>query len=145
MCDHCRSNRKFTITVSDITSLCQDVFAIIDHANSKEHKLTLLKLLDAWFQTGSKDLRAPSVKKPNITREKAENVIAFMLLKGYLKEDKNYTAYTVNCYIQRNLSKIIDKDVRIEIPWKCCVRKPENNCENDGEKDTSSSCKRIKL
>lgn len=99
MCDSCL--KKSEINIYDITPLCKDVHKILECAEERSVNLTMLKLLDGWFQTGSKELRAPNLEKPKIYREEAENVLAFMLTKGYLKEDKNYTAYAVNCYLQK--------------------------------------------
>lgn len=104
MCDHCKKPNQ--IQIYDITPLCDDIFTIIDKANENGVNLTLIKLLDAWFQTGAKDLRVESVRKPMLTRDQAENIVGFLLLKGFLKVDKNYTAYTVNCYIQKKVENL---------------------------------------
>lgn len=111
MCDHCK--RKKEVFAYDVTSFCRDVFTLIDNANEKGTNLTLIKLLDALFQTGAKDLRVPSVKKPSINRDQAENVIAFLLLKGFLKEEKNYTAYTVNCYLQKKMGELDGRTIEM--------------------------------
>lgn len=104
MCDHCKHPHESQ--TYDITPLCRDIFTIIDKANENGTNLTLIKLLDAWYQTGAKDLRVYGMKKPHFSRDQAESVVGCLLLKGFLKEEKNYTAYTVNCYVQKKVATL---------------------------------------
>lgn len=129
MCDHCRQPK---ITEKrDITRFCKDIFSIIEKASENGVKLTLLKLMDSWYQTGAKDLRVSSITKPGMKRTQAERVVAFLLLKGFLKEEKSYTAYAVNCYVVRKVSEV---EGRVEMPW-------EIEGEGWSKKQKMSECK----
>lgn len=143
MCDHCKKPKE--TQTYDITPLCRDIFAIIDKAQQSEINLTLIKLLDAWFQTGAKDLRVASVKKPTLTRDQAENVIGFLLLKGYLKVEKNYTAYTVNCYIQKKVASL-GEDVIIQMTSSenLGLKKVKKRAGCEGDSEESGPSKRLK-
>lgn len=71
-------------------SLCK----IISHAAELDTKLTVIKLLDAWYGKGDAKLRVPEIKKATFDRIKAEKIVGYLLIKGYLKEDFHYTAYS---------------------------------------------------
>lgn len=140
MCDHCKKPKQTTLY--DITPFCRDIFTIIEKANENNVNLTLIKLLDAWFQTGAKDLRVELLQKPNLSRDQAESVIGLLLLKGYLREEKNYTAYTVNCYIQKKLS-IID-GIRIEMESSESLKLKQITKKNRVDFEGEGPSKRLK-
>ncbi|XP_018333814.1 ATP-dependent DNA helicase Q1-like [Agrilus planipennis] len=100
MCDHCKNPRKCLEV--DVTSVWKDIYTIMENAESNGVNLTLLKLIDAWYSTGAKELRVDTVKKPRMDRITAEYLVANFLQKGLLKEEKNYTAYSVNVYLKIN-------------------------------------------
>ncbi|KAJ8986208.1 hypothetical protein NQ317_009914 [Molorchus minor] len=104
MCDNCRYTKK--ICNYDISSALQNINDLIETASLKEIKLTLNKLITAWFQTGTKELRIPSLKKPNCSKEHAEHIVGYLILKGYLTIDKGYTMYTTVAYIQKGQNLI---------------------------------------
>lgn len=118
MCDNCRLNHASNSHASDttpnnnhapltdISAHCRDLHLIIDRANESGTNLTLIKLLDAWFGTGTKDARVSTVKKPSFGRERAELIVAHLLRGGHLKEEKSYTAYAVNVYLQKGRSEV---------------------------------------
>lgn len=56
-------------------------------------KVTVIKLLDAWFGKGDAKLRMKDVPIPSFDRITAERVVGYLLIEGYLKEDFHYTAY----------------------------------------------------
>lgn len=100
MCDHCRNPGGYRKV--DISKFCKDIYSIISYAEKSETRLTAIKLLDAWFKSGgSKLVRPPHIDIPPISREFAENVIAFLLINNYLKEDIHFTPYNTISYISQ--------------------------------------------
>lgn len=53
------------------------------------------------FQKGSLNLRSKSVKCPSIDQYYAEQIVAFLIIENYLKEDFHLTAYSTISYIRR--------------------------------------------
>ncbi|KAJ3655672.1 hypothetical protein Zmor_014793 [Zophobas morio] len=98
MCDHC-STGNTDFVYYDLTSICVDVHQLIEQAMSNDEKLTLNKLLDGWFQTGPKKLRISNLKVPKMSRQQAEVVLAYLLMKKYLAIDKGYNTYSTIAYI----------------------------------------------
>lgn len=83
----------------DVTRYCKEVVRILENAASTNQRVTAVKLLDAWYGKGSVSLRVRDIKAPGVTREKAERILAHMLLEGYLREDFHFTAYSTICYL----------------------------------------------
>ncbi|CAD6215866.1 GSCOCG00000682001-RA-CDS [Cotesia congregata] len=113
MCDHCLKNKKTETT--DIAKYCKEIYQIIDKARLAENNLTLLKLVDAWYNKGAANLRVSTVPTPKFSRETAEAIIGFLLINGYLKEDFVFNAYANLSYLIRgpNASFIEDNDHKI--------------------------------
>lgn len=111
MCDHCRHPKE--VSYYDISSALADIVQLIEAASLKEVKLTLNKLILAWFQSGTKELRIPSLKKPSCSKEDAEHIVGFLIYKGYLNIDKGYTMYTTVAYIQKGN---IPENVQVVMP-----------------------------
>ncbi|XP_053385298.1 ATP-dependent DNA helicase Q1-like [Mercenaria mercenaria] len=96
MCDHCNSN--YQVEKKDLTAYCVNVLKILDNAAPLENKLTATKLLDAWQGKG------PSVNRVKGTdtgteREKLERILAYMLMKQYIREDFHFTPYSTISYM----------------------------------------------
>lgn len=134
MCDHCKHQQDTYTT--DITQYRKDIYTILEQATRNEVSMTLLKLLDSWYQNGSKPLRAATVRVPKISREQAENIVAYLLIKRFLSIDKKYTAYAVNCYIQKRYDEVPEEKIEM-VCKKRSTRKP-------GEDDCEPQAKRIK-
>ncbi|XP_018578249.1 ATP-dependent DNA helicase Q1-like [Anoplophora glabripennis] len=113
MCDHCRNPKE--VSYYDINPALKDIVQLIEAASQKEVKLTLNKLITAWFQSGTKELRIPSIKKPSCTKEEAEHMIGFLLHKGHLNIDKGYTMYTTVAYIQKG---DIPENTQVMMPYR---------------------------
>ncbi|KAJ8916457.1 hypothetical protein NQ315_014674 [Exocentrus adspersus] len=109
MCDHCRNPKE--IFYYDITPAFKDMVQLIEAASEKEVKLTLNKLVTAWFQSGTKQLRISSLKKPKCTKQQADHIIGYLVFKGYLNIDKGYSMYTTLAYIQKGNVSAIDRVV----------------------------------
>ncbi|VEN62792.1 unnamed protein product [Callosobruchus maculatus] len=103
MCDNCKFPKN--TQYYNVAPALKDIIAIIQAASHKETKLTLTKLISAWFQIGTKDLRVPGLKTPPCTKEQAEHIVAFLIYKEFLSIDKGYTMYTTIAYIQTGAKK----------------------------------------
>ncbi|KAJ8938069.1 hypothetical protein NQ318_014550 [Aromia moschata] len=99
MCDNCRYPKE--LLNYNISSALGDILKLIEAASLKETKLTLNKLISAWFQSGTKELRIASLKKPNCSKEQAEYIVGYLIYKGYISIDKGYTMYTTVAYLQK--------------------------------------------
>lgn len=97
MCDHCRTPRE--VKNLDITKYGEQLLMILTKASSKDQRLTGQKLIDAWLGKGAKDIRVQDAIASDLTRDKAENIIAFLLIDGFLKEDFHFTPYSTISYI----------------------------------------------
>lgn len=53
------------------------------------------------YKKGPVNLRCPNIELPKLDRYWAEQIIAFMLLEKYLKEDFHFTAYNTISYIRK--------------------------------------------
>lgn len=100
-CDFCK--KKSSLVYYDITSICSTLHRIIEAANEKEGKLTLLKLVNSLLATSS-----------DINKMHAERIISHLLIEGYLKVDKGYNTYSVICYLQRN--RVPNSKIEICLP-----------------------------
>uniref|UniRef100_A0A1B6M5M1 ATP-dependent DNA helicase n=1 Tax=Graphocephala atropunctata TaxID=36148 RepID=A0A1B6M5M1_9HEMI len=99
MCDHCRAPREPKQV--DVTKHCRTVYKLLGHAASSDTKLTVQKLLDAWYGKGPAALKLAGISPPSFPRETAENILAHLLIVGYLKEDFHFTPYSTISYIRR--------------------------------------------
>lgn len=142
MCDNCKDHPE--VVYHNITSACKYIYSIIEKAEKQEVHLTLLKLLDAWFKTGDKNLRVENVKQPNVERHHAEIIIAYLLMKGFLMDYKSYTAYATNCYIQKGRGRRLTDDTVIEMPLPADI-KMRGFAKRSATEDADSETKRIKI
>jgi ATP-dependent DNA helicase Q1 len=83
---------------------------ILENAAKMDIKLTALKLIDAWFHKGPGKLRL-EIPPPSIDRFYAEQIVAFLLIDDYLREDFHYTAYSTISYIQRGPTAPQDDEI----------------------------------
>ncbi|XP_045771475.1 ATP-dependent DNA helicase Q1-like [Maniola jurtina] len=116
MCDVC-SNMNTSSREISLELHCKTISSIIDNADKQDTKLTAQKLLDAWFLKGPVVLRHKG-KEPNFSRAIGEDVIAFLLVQGYLIEDFHYTAYSTISYIRKgpNMEAIEDENFVLKMP-----------------------------
>jgi ATP-dependent DNA helicase Q1 len=82
----------------DVYTHYQTLKEILERAENLQIRLTGAKLVDAWFHKGAVKNRIET-PPPNLDRFIAEQIIAYLLINDYLKEDFQYTAYTTNSYI----------------------------------------------
>ncbi|XP_022117256.2 ATP-dependent DNA helicase Q1-like [Pieris rapae] len=116
MCDVCMSGIGNTKEIN-LESHCQTLANILDNALKQDIKLTAQKLLDAWFLKGPVPLRHKG-KEPSFSRIFAEDVIAYLLVEGYLTEDFHYTAYSTIVYLKKgpNMMAVYDNTFTLKMP-----------------------------
>ncbi|KAG9509552.1 ATP-dependent DNA helicase Q1, partial [Fragariocoptes setiger] len=96
-CDNCCDNNS--VSSVDVRPHLDDILKILNHAQSVKEKLTQLKLIDSWTQTGCKNLRVASLTKPSLSRVTCETIVALLLIDGYLREDFHITPYSTISYL----------------------------------------------
>ncbi|KAI1291828.1 ATP-dependent DNA helicase Q1 [Halotydeus destructor] len=97
MCDNCRDRKSFTDV--DVKDYFEDLLKILSKAKMLKERMTSLKLMDAWFGKGASKLRVEEVKKPTHPRYVCQNILARLIIDGYLKEDFHFTPYSTISYI----------------------------------------------
>lgn len=112
MCDRCYHKDSVNVPKMLITEHCLDLYKIIDRAVSIDVKLTVLKLVDAWYQKGPTNLRVKEVEIPKFERYYAEQMVAYLIIKDFLKEDFHFSAYTTYSYVRKG-GKLATADDRI--------------------------------
>lgn len=109
MCDRCYYGNNVNRPKMEITECCLALYKIIDHANDIDEKLTFLKLTDAWYRKGKSNLRVSDVPIPDFERFYGEQMIAFLIINGHLKEDFHFSAFTTFSYIRKG-KNLVTKD-----------------------------------
>lgn len=99
MCDICKSKSFYVFREKNVSSQCLDILKLVTHGVRIDKKLTLNKLLDAWFGKGPPGSRLKEVKPPNLTMETCERIVATMLMRGQLKEEFHFTPYSTISYL----------------------------------------------
>ncbi|XP_070494193.1 ATP-dependent DNA helicase Q1-like [Chironomus tepperi] len=113
MCDCCFHKNEIRIVKPpeiDIMEHYRSLLKILDKAKSTDTKLTALKLIDAWFQKGTKSARV-DMPAPNIDRFYGEQILVYLIINDYLREDFHYTAYSTNSYIVQGPKIPKDNDI----------------------------------
>lgn len=91
MCDRCYHEDGVNPPKMDIVEHCLTLYKIIDHASDMDAKLTILKLIDAWYQRKTKAYRLNDTPPPPFDQSYAEQIVAYLIIKDYLKEDFFFT------------------------------------------------------
>ncbi|KAG6447068.1 ATP-dependent DNA helicase Q1 [Manduca sexta] len=127
MCDIC-SDEQSEIEEIDLQWHCKTLVSIIEIAENQDTKLTANKLLDAWFLKGPVALRHKG-KLPKLSREVAEDVLAFLLVENYLVEDFHFTSYTTISYIKKGpcMDSIHDTNFSLKMPIRKYTPLSQNN------------------
>ncbi|XP_065081844.1 ATP-dependent DNA helicase Q1-like [Ochlerotatus camptorhynchus] len=100
LCDRCYYRDRVQLPGQDITNHYQTLLAIIRRADTLQTKLTALRLIDAWYHKGTPKNRLET-PPPLMDRYIGEQVVAFLIVNGYLKEDFQINAFTTNSYIKK--------------------------------------------
>jgi len=116
MCDHCNDQRGKVETLP-LSSHFSTIQKILERALLQDTRLTVTKLIDAWLNKGPTNLRLSEKESPRnyLERDKCESVIAYLLLKGYLKEDFHFTPYSTISYLVLVSGKRDGKDLSMKI------------------------------
>lgn len=126
MCDRCYHRDRVNPPKMNITEQCLELNKIIDHAFNMDVKLTILKLIDSWYHKGKPNLRVKEIGVPKFERFYAEQMVAFLIVKGYLKEDFHFTPYTTLSYIKKG-NKKVQTDDRIVFYGARVLNLPDTN------------------
>lgn len=110
MCDRCYHKDSINPPRMNIAEHCIELYKIIEHAENLEVKLTMLKLIDSWYQKGKPNLRVKDIPVPSFERFYAEQMLAHLIIKGYLREDFHFSAYTTISYIKKGKRDAIVSD-----------------------------------
>ncbi|XP_058065516.1 ATP-dependent DNA helicase Q1-like [Anopheles bellator] len=105
MCDRCANRDTAVPREIDALPYLKELCKIIDRSEQYQTKITPLKLVDAWLHKGPVKLRLDT-PAPFISRGVAEQIVAFLILHDYLKEDFVYTPYSTLSYITRGNKKL---------------------------------------
>ncbi|CAH0746972.1 unnamed protein product [Bemisia tabaci] len=116
MCDNCKKSRQSTDM--DITPHCLTILKIIETAINEDTKLTAQMILDIWF--GKNNKIKCKVATPKFPREKAENILATLLIKGILKEDFHFTPYSTISYMKAGPkhASVLHRGEKVTMPIK---------------------------
>lgn len=98
MCDHCSYSDRPKGPKVDIQSDCKALRRIIRRADDLKQNLTALKLVDAWYGKGPTNLRIETI--PSYDRFYAEQILAFLIINDYLKEEFSFTPYATYSYLK---------------------------------------------
>lgn len=99
MCDHCFYIDRPKGPKMDIANDCKSLRKIIRRADDLKMNLTALKLVEAWYGKGPSTLRIEAV--PKYDRYYAEQIIAYLIINDYLKEEFSFTPYATYSYIKQ--------------------------------------------
>ncbi|RXG73071.1 ATP-dependent DNA helicase Q1 [Armadillidium vulgare] len=97
MCDHC--SKTLDVKSIDLTKYGKNILSILAKSSSLDSRLTGTKLVDIWLGKGPTNLRVKEATASDLSRERAETIIAHLLIDGFLKEDFHFTPYSTISYI----------------------------------------------
>lgn len=97
MCDHCRTPRE--VKMLDLTDYGDKLLMILQKSASLDQRLTGQKLVDLLLGKGATKQRVQEAIATGLSRDKAESIVAFLLIDGFLKEDFHFTPYSTLSYI----------------------------------------------
>ena len=104
-----------SIQKEDISECCKALIRVIEQAQSKQNRLTALKVVDAWKgQQGSSSLKA----LPRIPVERCEKILISALLDGVLKEEFHFTPYSTISYIGLGRKAVAVKNGMLKVTIK---------------------------
>ncbi|XP_053684991.1 ATP-dependent DNA helicase Q1-like [Sabethes cyaneus] len=113
MCDRCYYRDKVQLPEQDINPHYNTLLAILRRAETLKTKLTALKLVDAWYHKGSPKNRLEQ-PPPLMDRYIGEQVVAFLIVNGYLKEDFQYNQYSAISYITKGTASVGKSGIRFQ-------------------------------
>eukprot|EP00092_Neocalanus_flemingeri_P026366 GFUD01028582.1.p1 GENE.GFUD01028582.1~~GFUD01028582.1.p1 ORF type:complete len:664 (+),score=201.59 GFUD01028582.1:102-2093(+) len=99
MCDNCEKEEGNKVPTVDVTDYAEAAVGILTAAGPKEIRVTALKLVDALQGRGANNTKLAGWKGGKLTKDQVEQVVAWLLVEGYLQEDMHYTPYSVISYL----------------------------------------------
>ncbi|XP_046864052.1 ATP-dependent DNA helicase Q1-like isoform X2 [Xenia sp. Carnegie-2017] len=126
-CDNCKSSQKKNSSAPipiNWTSEAQTVLKILKHAQDMNHRLTMLKLIEAWNRRGKLCLN--HLPKPNCSVIQCQRFIVHLLLTGVLREDFHFTPYATISYLVPGSSSEDVLDGASCVLFSSYVRKEES-------------------
>ena len=99
MCDNCGKDENKSEPSVDVTDYAKAAVGILKSAAPKEIRVTALKLVEALQGKGANNIKLAGWKGGKLLKEQVEQVVALLLVEGYLREDMHYTPYSVISYI----------------------------------------------
>ncbi|KAF7281927.1 ATP-dependent DNA helicase Q1-like [Rhynchophorus ferrugineus] len=136
MCDNCKKDTD-TIKSYDITTYTSDLLKVLD----KDINWTLKKFLDAWFQSGPKNLQNSSVPKPHFTRDDAKYILAYLLTKNILKINRGHSLVSVIPYI--GINRTLSSGDKIIMNYSSALRGATVHLKQIAEEKESLSGEKI--
>jgi len=108
MCDNCDEGED-KIDDVDVTDYAQAAIGILTAAAPKEIRVTAIKLVEALQGRGANNTKLPGWKGGKLNKDQVEQVVARLLVEGYVLEDMHYTPYSIISYLipgRRNVRQL---------------------------------------
>ena len=99
MCDVCDGGLTKDTETVDVTDYASAAVDILTAGVTKEQRITAAKLVEALQGRGANILKIASWKGGKRSKEEVEQIVAHMLVEGFIVEDMHYTPYSVISYI----------------------------------------------
>uniref|UniRef100_A0A182WEJ0 ATP-dependent DNA helicase n=1 Tax=Anopheles minimus TaxID=112268 RepID=A0A182WEJ0_9DIPT len=110
MCDRCL-NKDLVRPLKEIAPYVEQLHRIIEKADLEQTNVTGLKLVDAWMHKGQANLRLTD-PAPLIDRSIAEQIVAYLIVSGHLKESFIFTPYATLSYIKRGPARVTNNTLK---------------------------------
>jgi len=98
MCDNCDETDD-NIEDVDVTDYAEAAIGILTAAAPKEIRVTAIKLVEALQGRGANNTKLPGWKGGKLNKDQVEQVVARLLVEGYVLEDMHYTPYSIISYL----------------------------------------------
>ncbi|XP_053659917.1 ATP-dependent DNA helicase Q1-like [Anopheles marshallii] len=139
MCDRC-VNTDLVRPQKEIAPYVQQLYRIIEKADMEQMNVTGLKLVDAWMHKGQAHLRLTD-PAPLIDRTIAEQIVAYLIVNGYLKESFVFTPYATLSYIKRGSARVSNNTLKFRY-GKLFPLVPDADRTNGHTKSSTSKAKK---
>ena len=144
MCDVCDGELNLTeVDLLDVTDYCRAAVDILNAGVSKEVRITSAKLVEALQGRGANNVKIPSWRGGQLSKEQVEQVVGSMMVEQYLMEDMHYTPYSVISYLLPGHRDV--ENVKIKpFPDLKSKAKPKKGKRKNAEQNNESSSKKMK-
>mgnify|MGYP002050975855 FL=1 len=138
MCDVCDGSLMEDTHAVDVTDYAAAAVDILTAGVSKEQRITAAKLVEALQGRGANILKIARWKGGKWSKEEVEQIVAHMLVEGYVVEDMHYTPYSVISYIlpgHRDVSRMKVKFVSSSKSVKKGKKRKKENPSSSGDEE----------